>query len=78
MPNDNCLDGIRCPGCGNEDAFYIQSSAVMYVTDDGAECRSDIEWDDDSHTQCVQCERTGKLAGFRASQHATDEGLSGK
>ena len=45
MVNENCLEGIRCPDCGNEAAFYIQSSAVMHVTDDGAECRSDIEWD---------------------------------
>jgi hypothetical protein len=73
MPNENCLEGIRCSGCGNEEAFYNQSSAVMYVTDDGAECRSDIEWDDDSHTQCAQCERSGKLAAFRADLPAGDE-----
>ncbi len=65
MVNTNCLEGIKCPDCGNEKAFYIQSTAVMHVTDDGAECRSDIEWDDDSHTQCPACERTGKLAEFR-------------
>jgi hypothetical protein len=63
------IEGIKCPGCGNETAFYIQSPVVMHVTDDGAECRSDIEWDDDSHSQCPACERSGKLAEFRARPH---------
>jgi hypothetical protein len=70
MVNENCLEGIRCPDCGNEKAFYIQSTAVMYVTDDGAECRSDIEWDDHSHTHCPQCERSGALADFKAKPPA--------
>lgn len=65
MVNINCLEGISCPDCGNEERFYIQSTAVMFVTDDGAECRSDIEWDDDSHTQCPVCERSGRLVEFR-------------
>jgi hypothetical protein len=68
--NSNCLEGLRCPDCGNEHAFYIQSTAVMYVTDDGAECRSDIEWDDHSHTRCPQCERSGKLSDFKAKSPA--------
>jgi hypothetical protein len=66
MPNTNCLEGIRCPDCGNEEAFYIESTAVMYVTDDGAEARGDISWNDDSHAQCATCERGGKLADFKA------------
>ena len=74
MVNVNCLEGIRCPDCGNEMAFYIQSTAVMYVTDDGAACRSDIEWDDASHTQCVECERSGKLANFKSKPPASVDG----
>ena len=70
MANENCLEDIKCPACGNEDVFYIQSTAVMYVTDDGAECRSDIEWDDDSHTQCAKCECSGKLADFKVKPSA--------
>ena len=67
MVNANCLDGIRCPDCRNEAAFYIQATAVMYVTDDGAECRSDTEWNDDSHTLCPSCEKSGKLGDFKAA-----------
>jgi hypothetical protein len=67
MVNTDCLEGIRCPDCGNEEAFYIETSAVMYVTDDGAESRGDTSWNDDSHTQCAQCELSGKLATFRVA-----------
>jgi hypothetical protein len=66
MANENCLEGVKCP-CGNEDAFYIEASTVMYVTDDGAENRGDTSWNDDSHTQCAQCEHSGKLADFKAT-----------
>ena len=74
MPNTNCLEGIRCPDCGNEDAFYVESTAVMYVTDEGAECRNDIEWDNDSHAVCPSCEKAGKLADFRAEPAAQKTG----
>jgi hypothetical protein len=73
MVNVNCLEGIRCPGCGNEDAFYIESTAVMYVTDDGIESRGDTSWNDDGHTECAQCERSGKLAEFKAKPAPTGE-----
>ena len=74
MVNENCLEGVKCTDCGNEDAFYIQSTAIMYVTDDGAECRSDIEWNDESHTQCAKCERSGKLTDFKAKAEVGTEG----
>jgi len=73
MPNTNCLEGIRCPACGNQDAFYIESTAVMYVTDDGAESRGDTSWNDDSHAQCATCERSGKLADFRVKPPAVGD-----
>jgi rubredoxin len=68
MPNTNCLKGLRCPICGNDKHLYIQSDAVMYVTDDGAECRGDTEWNDDSHAECPDCERSGPLRQFRATK----------
>jgi hypothetical protein len=40
----------------------------MDVTDDGAECRSDVEWNDDSHTVCPSCEKSGKLAEFNVDR----------
>ena len=35
--NTNCLDGVRCPGCGNQDHFLITATVTARVTDDGAE-----------------------------------------
>jgi hypothetical protein len=37
MTNKNCLEGIRCPQCGYEDAFRIEAQIRVYVTDDGTE-----------------------------------------
>ena len=39
----------------------------MYVTDEGAECRGDTEWNDGSQTRCADCEKEGKLAEFRTA-----------
>ena len=33
--NTNCLEGIKCPKCGNEDKFVISVVAHATVTDDG-------------------------------------------
>ncbi len=64
MRNENCLEGIKCPGCGNEDRFSIACTTLAEVTDDGAEA-GDMEWDDDSLTVCPECGRCGKLKEFR-------------
>jgi hypothetical protein len=67
MSNENCLRGIRCPKCGNEDRFFIVATILADVTDDGADIarHTDMEWDDDSHTRCPDCDRDGPLAEFR-------------
>jgi hypothetical protein len=66
MTNTNCLEGIKCPACGNEDRFRIAGTAVFTVTDEGAEDHGDIEWDDDSYADCPDCFRHGTLKDFRA------------
>jgi Zn ribbon nucleic-acid-binding protein len=69
MTNTNCLAGIKCPHCGNDDAFYISGSVLAYVTDDGAEAASNasIDWDADSYTECVECGADGLLSNFTTS-----------
>jgi hypothetical protein len=67
MTNENCLEGIKCPKCGNQDRFRIQSSTLAEVSDDGAEA-GNIEWDDDSFTCCLCCDKTGMLRSFRTPQ----------
>jgi hypothetical protein len=72
MANENCLEGIRCPQCGNEERLIITANVVAEVTDDGAEVASSqygngFEWDDESMTRCPECDRDGPLKGFHAT-----------
>lgn len=68
--NENCLEGIRCPECGNTDEFYIYGSATFLVVDDGVEDTVNPEWDNDSPTQCTQCKHTDDLYFFmEENQH---------
>ena len=65
--NTNCLEGIRCPECGQEDEFRIAGSSIFTVVDDGIEDHGDVEYDDDSWALCpaFECEYEGKLGTFR-------------
>lgn len=66
MTNDNCLENIRCPECGNEDRFFIVATILADVTDDGADVaeHSDVEWDRSSEARCPDCGRAGEWASF--------------
>jgi hypothetical protein len=50
MTNVNCLDGVCCPTCGQEQRFVITALVDCEVTDDGA-CTADhshYDWDGES------------------------------
>lgn len=64
MPNENCLHGIRCPNCGQEDRFFIAGNSLFEVHDDGTEGNTDIEWTGE-FCACPQCDYEGKLADFQ-------------
>jgi hypothetical protein len=64
MTNINCLEGIACPDCGNDSRLYIEVTTLAVVTDDGAETYGDMEWSADSHAECPECRRSGRLAAF--------------
>jgi hypothetical protein len=66
MTNTNCLEGIKCPRCGNEDAFYIDAIVLAYVTDGGAQPanNSNFNWDRDSFARCPECDYAGDLWDF--------------
>jgi len=70
MTNENCLQGIKCPKCGNEDRFFIVATIVADVTDDGADIakHTDMDWNDASHTRCPDCGETGELCQFRTKE----------
>ena len=65
MTNENCLENIKCPACGNEDTFRVEVTTMATVTDDGAEVdHGDMQWDKDSYAECDDCDRHGQLSDF--------------
>jgi len=52
MPNTNCLEGLACPKCKQEDTLRIVGEAVFEVTDDGTYDYENVEWDDNSTCTC--------------------------
>jgi len=71
MANTNCLDGIRCPECGQEDGFYIDVVilATVYMTDNGYDDEegAGTEWGDDSDIRCGDCDHLGQVRDFRTT-----------
>ena len=65
MPNNNVLQGFKCPDCGNEDEFRIAVSAWAKVTDNGTEDFDDVEWDDNSVCSCPDCGLIAKVKDFQ-------------
>lgn len=61
----NCLEGISCPKCGQNDLFRIHGSSVFTVIDEGTVSHGDVDWDDDSQALCAVCEHEGPLGTFR-------------
>lgn len=70
MANKNCLEGIKCPECGNEQSFRIDGRCTFRVTDDGSEAVGDHEWGDHDLTQCDSCDCSGPLRDFRIENRA--------
>jgi len=63
--NTNCLEGVKCPKCGQEDLFKIGASVIVEVSDGGTEDQGgDYEWNEAAFCQCCECDHTGKLADF--------------
>jgi hypothetical protein len=72
--NTNCLEGIKCPGCGNEDRFVITVTALATVTDDGFTRMEGGDWDDSSHIRCPECGADGAVATFTAEEERHEPG----
>ena len=66
MTNTNCLEGVKCPVCCNEDEFHIQIRVIATITDEGVTDSDDPDWDDKSYTRCPECDEQGELEHFRA------------
>ena len=70
MTNENCLAGVKCPQCGNDERFFIVATILADVTDCGADIAdgSDMHWHDASMTRCPDCNKDGPLAEFRQNE----------
>ncbi len=66
MTNTNCLEGLRCPHCGQAERLRVVARVMCLVTDGGSEPFGDHDWDDDSIAACPDCEFAGPLLEFRA------------
>jgi hypothetical protein len=65
MANTNCLEGIACPKCRADDAFYIEALVELRVTDDGTEDEGgDHIWSEDSPCRCAACDHHGEVSDF--------------
>ena len=63
--NTNCLEGIACPKCKQEDAFHIEATIMVFVTDDGTDDTSgQYEWDKRSYIRCAECDHAGSINEF--------------
>lgn len=71
MPRTNCLEGWKCPECGNKDKFTISVTATADVTDEGIEDGFDYEWDNDSFARCSKCGRSGSVLEFKKRERDT-------
>lgn len=71
MPNNNCLAGMQCPKCQNEEPFKIEVRALITLYDDGSdpdEGLGDIDWQDDTYCECGQCAHYGTIKDFRVKE----------
>lgn len=65
--NLNCLEGMACPQCGHEDAFWIENRCLVFTTDDGFG-PDDIgapEHEPSARTTCPACGHEGTVAEFQ-------------
>jgi hypothetical protein len=61
---DGCIEGMRCPKCGNHEEFKIVGSTLWDVLEDGCDDHDDVEWDDDSYCRCSECGHDGTVRDF--------------
>ena len=66
--NDNCLKGIRCPKCKQEDEFLIYASSWFEFTDEGASEFWNVDYNGDAPIRCSKCGERGTVAGFTVKE----------
>lgn len=68
--NENCLQHMGCPNCGQREHFQIEVTTMADVNDDGTDANvRDHEWEGSSLIYCEKCNHGGTASEF------THEGL---
>jgi Zn ribbon nucleic-acid-binding protein len=63
--NTNCLKGMKCPKCGQEDSLEIEATCIFTVTDDGTEDEGHgHDWEETNYCECPDCGHHGSVADF--------------
>lgn len=68
MPNNNCLEGMKCPKCGYEEHFKIVARVWVDAYDDEVsidEYDQDFEWTDTSWCICKNCGYGNEVGKFK-------------
>lgn len=72
MANTNCLEGLACPCCAQEDEVLVYARVWVALRDDGTDPfadslknRGDTDYDDGSAAECPCCGYIGKMNNFR-------------
>jgi hypothetical protein len=67
MPNENVLEGFKCPKCGSEGNFKIEVCTVIEFNDEeGAiDEGADKEWQPESFCACVACDHAATVKDFQ-------------
>ena len=79
MANNNCLKGMACPECKQDDRINVAYTATTTVYDDGTEesgWHSGMEWGDDSVADCPECSFSGYWSDFYKDEDTDREILS--
>lgn len=70
-PNVNCLEGRRCPNCGNTDRIEVKALVWASMADDGIVDEDDHTFDDASPARCPECNFAGTWGRFRQTPTMT-------
>ncbi len=58
--NTNCLENRACPKCGQTEHFDVVATSVFRLLDSGTDHHRDVEYGEDSATECPDCGWHGK------------------
>jgi Zn ribbon nucleic-acid-binding protein len=72
--NTNCLEGMKCPKCGQDDSLKIEATCIFTVTDDGTEDEGNgHEWGDTNYCECPDCGHHGTVADFTIEEWSKEK-----